>query len=855
MTEEELYSQFVEKFFENGDTQVPAEWPDDLRKRCLLFVRLMESSQEPDVTLSVRSSLPANTLTPAPAPPAGVVGREASSNELDAGERYVVEKEIARGGMGRILLAYDRDLRRRIALKVVRSSELAEAEAQQFVEEAQATAQLEHPNIGPVYDLGQDATGCHFFTMKWIRGRDLAAVLAAEEEEYTLTRLIQTLQQAAMGVHFANNRGVIHRDLKPQNIMIGDYGEVLVVDWGLAKILRTHEAPVEMVSELDVSTARTEEGYLTIDGAVQGSLPYMAPEQAYGRTSQVDAHTDVFGLGAILYEILTGCPPYLATSVPELLRMAQEAEVIPPSQRSPDRNVPQALEDICMQALARSPGDRQTSGRALYDSLQTYIEGIHDAERRAAEVRRLRGIADKERAAFEQAGDELAAVKSQLRKLEAATEHHASEEEKQPYWDLLEQSTAQQEATTKAFDSAAAAYQAVLSIEAEDRPARDTLADLYLNRLLSAESGGDAATAALYAGLVRQFPVTPAARLLAEPGRVHLATDAPGATVRMCRYEERGLCLVEAGWEELGPCPVTKKLARGSYLAIFECPGRETTRYPFWVERGQDHRYSVRLLPAGLLPEGFLHIPGGDSIIGTSLTVDPVVPPRTRVHVPDCALARFPVTFESYCEFLNERFPPDPDDPNDERRKEFLPAFSRDPYVQRKNGAFVPREEISPGTPVVALVKSSAEAYCEWLGEQVRLPVRLPHENEWERAARGADGRVFPWGNGFDWGFCKGLFSRSRESKPFPEPVGSFPRDTSPFGVRDMAGGVSELCQGELRKGQDGQNPLRGGSWVFGSPIAFRSEWRLLQREMERATDAGFRVGFDLPEDLQYPRG
>jgi serine/threonine protein kinase/formylglycine-generating enzyme required for sulfatase activity len=853
MTEEALYTQFVERFFDDGSKEVPKEWSDDLRKRCLLFLHLMETSREANMTLSVSSSLTALPPSSSAAPQPGRASETGDSDEINAGERYVVEKEIARGGMGCILLAYDRDLRRRIALKVVRATDLDHSEAQRFVEEAQATAQLEHPNIGPVYDLGQDANGFHFFTMKWIRGRDLGAVLASEDEEYTLTRLIQMLQQAAMGVHFANNRGVIHRDLKPQNIMIGDYGEVLVVDWGLAKILRAHDAPDEMDAELDVSTERTEEGFLTIDGAVQGSLPYMAPEQAHGRISQIDARTDVFGLGAILYEILTGCPPYLGSSIQELLRMAREADVIPPGVRSPDRGVPQTLEEICLRALARRPEDRYADGRSVYDALQTYIEGLHDAERRAAEVLRLRAVADGHQAAFADEKRQLSDLESRLKSVDETTEPHALEADKRPLWDLLEEVTAQQEAVTKAFDRTAAAYQAVLSIEAEHRPSRDALAALYMSRLLEAEESGDAKTAELYRGLVHQFPSTPAVALLSEPGRVRLESDPPSATVRCCRYEERGLRLVETNWQDLGRCPLAKKLPRGSYLAVFESPGCETTRYPFWIERGEEHHQTVRLLPEGCLPEGFVHIPSGDSIIGTTLTVDPVVPPRMRVHVQDFVIALFPVTFDSYCEFLNDRFPPNPEDPDDnsDTLKELLPAFSRDPYVQRRAGEFVPRAEILPGTPVVALMKTAAEAYCEWLADRLSCPVRLLKEDEWERAARGADGRVFPWGNGFDFGFCKGLFSRSRDSKPFPEPVGKFSQDSSPFGVRDLAGGVSELCQGEIRKGQDGHYPLRGGSWIMGSPIAFRSEWRFMQREMGRATDAGFRVGFDVTQDVQ----
>ncbi|MBI4607094.1 MAG: serine/threonine protein kinase, partial [Planctomycetes bacterium] len=372
MTPDELYRDFVERYFEGGSSDVPADWPEDLRARCLFFLKVAEGGPAPAGERSVVAELSkAGVTSGVELEPPGGPPPPAPQAETGSGERYVFEGEIARGGMGRILLAYDRDFRRRIAVKVSLATAADRRRASRFLEEAQATAQLEHPNIPPVYDLGIDAKGSAYFTMRWIRGRNLKDIIAARTGELSLVRLVQILAQAAMGVHFAHTRGVIHRDLKPHNIMVGDYGEVLVVDWGLAKVLRRHGEPAE--EEPPVSTARAEGEEPTLDGTVQGSLAYMAPEQAWGDTAAIDVRTDVFGLGAVLYEVLTGTPPRVQRSLPALLEAARLEEVEPPRQRAPSAGVPPQLEEAARKALALRKEDRYQSAKELHDALQAFI--------------------------------------------------------------------------------------------------------------------------------------------------------------------------------------------------------------------------------------------------------------------------------------------------------------------------------------------------------------------------------------------------------------------------------------------------------------------------------------------------
>ncbi len=511
MNEDAEYQNFVENYFDTGVSEVPAGCSSELRERCLFFLR-MSADESPDGVsheLGVRSvvdlfaaggSCPDMTLAipdhqPPPVP-------------AETGERYVVEKEIARGGMGRILLAYDRDFRRRIAMKMILRSTADSIPTSRFLEEAQATAQLEHPNIAPVYDLDVDANNSPFFTMKWIRGQDLKEIIETGGDDYSLTRLLQILQQVAMAVHFANSRGVVHRDLKPQNIMVGDFGEVLVVDWGLAKVTGVKKTVTLEGARPDaeeISTKRADEGFATLDGTIQGSPSYLAPEHARGEISAIDARTDVFGLGTILYEILTGCVLYEDSSVGEVLLRARQCEIEPPRKRAPERNIPARLEEICVRALAADKEARFQSAEELHNALQNYIEGKIDAKRRAAEALRLREIADELGDRLKDAEVRAAARKRQEEEVRAAVRDSDPEEKKKPLWDLAEKSHGLKEEVQSAFNRTTSAYLAVLSIQPDDPQARPALAGLYYDRLVDAEDRNDAEAATLYENLVAQY--------------------------------------------------------------------------------------------------------------------------------------------------------------------------------------------------------------------------------------------------------------------------------------------------------------------------------------------------------------
>jgi serine/threonine protein kinase len=266
------------------------------------------------------------------------------------GWRYELREEIGRGGMGVVYRAHDRELQRDVALKVLRAGADASDLARRLHREARVLASLEHPGMVPVHDVGVLAEGPAFYVMKLVRGRRLDEWAAGSP---TLSERLRAFDRICETVAFAHAHGVVHRDLKPGNVMLGAFGEVLVMDWGVAKVLS--EAPIP-------SGATVVDGE-TADGTVLGTPGYMAPEQAAGDSRAIDARTDVYALGALLHFLLAGAPP--------------TAGPLP-------RGTPRPLAAIVQRCLAVSRGERYASALDLaadvrafqaHDPVVAYPEG------------------------------------------------------------------------------------------------------------------------------------------------------------------------------------------------------------------------------------------------------------------------------------------------------------------------------------------------------------------------------------------------------------------------------------------------------------------------------------------------
>ena len=286
------------------------------------------------------------------------------ARRLDPKTRYAYFKTIARGGRSIIQSCKDLHLMRLVCYKSLKP-EFADdpIEQQRFVREARVSAMLQHPNTVPTYEIGRDGAGHCYFTMKLIHGYTLREILDFRER-YDLTRLVEVIIQVAHALEYAHGHGVAHRDIKPENVLVGPFGEVLVLDWGLAKVWHPDAEPAERTS----GSATVADPSLSDHGDLQGTVSYMSPEQIK-QDPAIDHRTDLYSLGAVLYEVLAGRPPVAGDTFDEILRQAVEGAIEPPSAHAA-LPVPPRLEAICMACLQRNPEERMERAAMLIRELQ-----------------------------------------------------------------------------------------------------------------------------------------------------------------------------------------------------------------------------------------------------------------------------------------------------------------------------------------------------------------------------------------------------------------------------------------------------------------------------------------------------
>lgn len=320
-------------------------------------------------------------LDPIASDPIDVDQGDPDSSESNEHGRFRIVSRYEQGGLGEVLIAQDRQLNREVAIKQIRPKWLDHEEARdRFIQEAEVTGRLEHPGIVPVYAMGNWDDGRPFYAMRFIRGSTLKKVIAdyrestdsVENQQRTmhLRGLLNRFVDVCNTIEYAHSREIIHRDIKPSNILVGPYGETLVADWGLAKLLDVPLDESMTVGFVASGSGESGSSHTRIGGTV-GTPQYMSPEQASGKIDGVGTWTDVYLLGATLYQILTGVPPRNEQSVSKLIERINQGVLTPPCEVDPD--VPKPLEAICIKAMATEPGDRYRSASDLAADVERWL--------------------------------------------------------------------------------------------------------------------------------------------------------------------------------------------------------------------------------------------------------------------------------------------------------------------------------------------------------------------------------------------------------------------------------------------------------------------------------------------------
>ncbi len=323
---------------------------------------------------------------------------DTSHDDLALGLRYSLGDKLGEGGMGIVHACRDRRIGRDVALKMVRAEHAARGDlVARFLREACVQGQLEHPAIVPVYDMGRDPDGTVYFTMKRLRGATFEQIFAALRDgdanaarQFSRRKLLTAFASICQALHFAHARGVIHRDLKPGNVMLGDFGEVYLLDWGLAKLTSAMEPAGPSLRGGAAATGGAAGGGRSVHGATMGTPGYMPPEQVRGEA--VDARSDVYALGALLFELLALEPLHPGSPREAAFASTLFGPDARPSVRAPRLDLPPELDAICVRATALDPRDRFASARELVEAVERFLDGDRDLQirrERAAEHARF----------------------------------------------------------------------------------------------------------------------------------------------------------------------------------------------------------------------------------------------------------------------------------------------------------------------------------------------------------------------------------------------------------------------------------------------------------------------------------
>ena len=740
-------------------------------------------------------------------------GRRAAGTDLEA---PVFPRElgleplglIGRGASGWVFRARDPVLDREVAVKISRPDQGATAR-DSLLAEARRTARLDHPSVLPVHRLVV-AGGLVCVEYRLAPLRTLDALFSDPEDlaGRSIVARLALLRGPVGALRVAHRQGLVHGDVHPANLLIGTDDTVYLLDWA---------------------------GTVSEAGLLSGTPTHAANEVLAGQR-----HTpvsDVFGIGAVAWELCAGRPlrprrhgedlgafvaRWQARAAPRL----PEGVVVPPG-------VPELLAGALHPDPARRL-DMEGLSVALDAALSGAAERAGRRERRDALLSTARDALIRYRSLGRELDDERTVVAIQ----HARVPGHAPAIAKRAMWEAEDRATALEGRRAMQWVHATEAAMLARTMDDEDRAAEVMIAELWWNRMEDMLARGQDREAGLAVHHILQSDPDGRGSVLRSPCTLSVDVSEPSASVEVQPLvEERRRLVPQPGTTH--PTPVVGlALPAGRYQLRIHAPDRPSLCVPVRLERSSKAALSVRLFSATERGEGFVHVPAGPFILGG----DPSAPramPRCRPTLGDFFVQVHPVTVAEWQAFLADL------DPAVAVRH--VPA-ERSPlgpermwWIHTDEGGWCPPPAWSPRWPVVGIDVADAEAYAEWRSARSGRPVRLPTEEEWEKVARGTDGRGYPWGDRFDPTFAH--MRGSRAGRPGPQPVDAFPIDTSPFGARGMAGGVREWTASWL----DAERVVvRGGSWADEAADLRCASRRGVPADTRSAT-VGFRLVSEVP--------